>query len=250
VLIAHPAHLDPPVDPGDLWTSWNLDIPLCLGLVVALVLGRRHPVFLAAIITLAVALVSPLDALASSLASAHMAQHLLLTTIAAPLLALSAGTLLERFSSRSAWTRTCQNPIAWAIVHTVVLWAWHAAALYEAALSNDVLHRLEHVTFLATATLAWAAILARGAAGLGVLVLFGLSVQSALLGVLMTFAPTPWYPTYAGRTEAWGLSPIADQQLAGVIMWVPGGGAYLVAALALLAMLVTDSPRPAVAARR
>ena len=234
-------HLDPPVVPGELWSSWNLDIPLCLALVCALVVGRRHPAFVAGIVALAVALVSPLDALSSSLASAHMVQHLLLITVAAPLLALTARTVLERLRLRSPQLRTFQNPIGWALVAAVVLWGWHAAVLYEAALRNDLLHRLEHVTLLATALLSWLAILSRGASGLGLLVLFGLSVQSGLLGVLMTFAPTSWYPTYAGRTAAWGMSPVADQQLAGVIMWVPGGGAYLVAALALLMSLLSET---------
>ena len=197
--------------------------------------------FVAGVATLAVALASPLDGLSSSRASAHMIQHLLLTVVAAPLLSSAprfprcSAVSPDRWPARSAACafrrRIERGPVA--ILHVIVLWSWHAAALYEAALRNDLLHRLEHVSFLVTALLVWAAVLSRRAAGIGVLVLFGLSVQSGLLGALMTFAPTPWYPTYS----------LADQQLAGVIMWVPGGGSYLVAALALLMSLVAASDR-------
>jgi putative membrane protein len=262
------AHLAPPIAPDELWRAWSLDIVAWVGLLGALVLhtrGRRglrrhrwrHRAFVAGVVALALALVSPLDALSSSLASAHMVQHLLLTLVAAPLLVASKpipvflrGLSPSRRRRVLALTRSDRprdrgwspHVVTLAVLHVVVLWLWHAGGLYDAALRNDLLHRLEHITFLATAVLSWAAILARGAAGLGLLVLFGLSVQSALLGALMTFAATPWYSSYAGRTAAWGLSPVADQQLAGVIMWVPGGGAFLVAALALLAVLVTDTP--------
>ena len=229
----------------------HVDIPLCLALIAAIVIharGRRggmrrwrERAFVAGVATLAVALASPLDGLSSSRASAHMIQHLLLTVVAAPLLVVSAPipALLRglprslRRAVRGVRLPAPRRAVPWAILHVIVLWSWHAAALYEAALRNDLLHRLEHVSFLVTALLVWAAVLSRRAAGIGVLVLFGLSVQSGLLGALMTFAPTPWYPTYS----------LADQQLAGVIMWVPGGGSYLVAALALLMSLVAASDR-------
>ncbi len=200
------AHLDAPVAPAELWRAWNLDALLVLSLVAALVVhargrrgGRRRwreRAFVAGIVTLAVALVSPLDALSSSLASAHMVQHLLLTVVAAPLLVVSAPipTLLRglprslRRSLRGLRPPPPRHAVGWAVLATVVLWGWHAAGPYEAALSNDLIHRLEHVTFLVTALLSWTAILAPAGAGIGVLVLFGLSVQSGLLGALMTFA--------------------------------------------------------------
>ena len=133
----------------------------------------------------------------------------------------------------------------------MTLWAWHATSLYELALRNDLVHRLEHLTFLATAVCSWAAIIlvARrgGAIGTSVLVLFGLSVQGSILGALLTFARQPWYPSYEARTAAWGLTPLEDQQLAGVIMWVPAGVVYLGAALGLMIVLISR-PSPTHAA--
>ena len=131
------------------------------------------------------------------------------------------------------------HPVAASLPFVAALWVWHAEGPYEEALANPYVHGLEHACFLATALLSWAAVLApprRRAAvpGMAVLVLFGLAMVSGLLGVLLTFAPTPWYPSYADTTGVWGLTPLEDQQLAGVVMWVPGGGAYLVAALALV----------------
>ena len=136
----------------------------------------------------------------------------------------------------------------------IALWCWHLPALYEAALSNGWLHGLEHATFLLTALLSWAAILAAGRrrtnrCGLAVLVLFVLATQSGLLGVLLTFAPRPWYPSYEATTEAWGLTPLADQQLAGVIMWIPAGSVYMVVALLLVSRWIRMPARQVVAPR-
>jgi putative membrane protein len=120
-----------------------------------------------------------------------------------------------------------------------VLWFWHAAAPYDAALDSDPLHLLEHASFLVTAVLFWHVVVGvRGAArvsnGLGVLLVFTMAMQSVFLSVLLTFARTPWYSGYATTTAPWGLDPLTDQQLAGVLMWIPAGGIYLMVALALL----------------
>ena len=259
------AHLDAPVVPAELWRAWNPDV-----LLVPLAgrrarrprtrpsrrqraggaSGRSSP----AIVTLAVALVSPLDALSSSLASAHMVQHLLLTVVAAPLLVVSAPipTLLRGLprsappsrSAASASPRTTSRRRRGRVPST-------SSCCGGGTPPRCTRRRCATTWSIGSSTSrswsrrcsSWTAILAPAGAGIGVLVLFGLSVQSGLLGALMTFAREPWYPTYAGRTEAWGLSPLADQQLAGVIMWVPGGGAYLVAALALLTSLVAADDR-------
>lgn len=205
------------------------------------------------IAALGVALAPPVETLSSALASAHMGQHLLLIAVAPPLLVLGTrrGALLRALPVRlrplvGRWRRSLAGRAgAWvagqaavlAALHVLVLWTWHAGAVYDAALAQPLLHLLEHATFLGTALLAWAALLdarPRPAIGARVLVLFGLSAQSALLGLLLTFAPTPWYAGYADATAAYGLSRVADQQLAGVLMWVPGGVPYLVLALWLL----------------
>ena len=136
------------------------------------------------------------------------------------------------------------------MVFAVTLWTWHAAGPYDLALRNDLVHRLEHAMFLAAAVASWWAILAAvqrrgGPVGTAVLVLFALSVQGSVLGALLTFASAPWYPSYGDRAAAWGLSALEDQQLAGAIMWVPGGLGYLVAGLAAVALAITR-PSPAI----
>ena len=122
-------------------------------------------------------------------------------------------------------------------LHSLALWLWHLPALYDAALSSRGIHVLEHVSFLATGALSWWAILhaARRSQGLSILYLFGLALQSALLGALLTFSPAPWYTAHLASAPAWGLTPLEDQQFAGLIMWVPGAGVYLAAALGLFA---------------
>jgi putative membrane protein len=119
---------------------------------------------------------------------------------------------------------------------------------YDAALDNQLLHVLEHVSFLVTAVLFWQVVVGvRGAArvsgGLGVLLVFATAMQSVLLSVLLTFARTPWYSGYATTTAPWGLDPLTDQQLAGAIMWIPAGGIYLVVALALLVAWIRATER-------
>jgi cytochrome c oxidase assembly factor CtaG len=194
-----------------------------------------------------------------------MVQHMLLVLVAAPLLALSApsSTLLRgsplavrRASGR--WRRrlglthgnlgVLRHPAAVWLLHVGVLWFWHAATPYDAALDNEFLHVLEHASFLATAVLFWHAVIGvRGAArvsgGLGVLLVFAMAMQTVFLSVLLTFARTPWYSGYATTTASWGLDPLADQQLAGVIMWIPAGGIYLAAALALLVTWIRATER-------
>jgi len=119
------------------------------------------------------------------------------------------------------------------------LWFWHAAVPYDAALDNQLIHIVEHTSFLVTALLFWHVVIgarspARVANGLGALLVFAMAMQSIFLSVLLTFARAPWYSSYATTTTPWGLAPLADQQLAGVIMWIPAGLVYLAAALTLM----------------
>jgi putative membrane protein len=277
VVIAHHG----PVAPAEWWTSWNWDPLIWSGLVGVGVAywwaaarvggaGWRRRCFVGGLAVAGVALISPLDAMSESLGSAHMVQHVVLTMIAAPLLVLGATmrTLLRalpptarrrtrrwRSSRLGRWGwRVALDPVLTAGIFVVVLWTWHASGPYEAALGDDVLHGLEHATFLAAALLSWGAILhagrRRGRSGIEVLVLFALSLQCGLLGLLLTFAGELWYPSYAATTEAWGLSPLGDQQLAGVIMWVPAGGIYVVAALLLLRQWIVEPASRPPAGRR
>lgn len=206
-------------------------------------------------IALVVALVSPLHPWGEALFSAHMTQHEILMLVAAPLLVLGsplAPTLralprgwtmaLARGSHSPAWLRvvaTLRNPmVAWA-VHGVVLWGWHTPFLFDAAVENETVHALQHLSFLGSALLFWWALLhGRGRAmayGAAVLYLFTTALHSGLLGALLTFSETPWYPAYAATAHFWGVSVVDDQQLGGLIMWVPACSLYLVVALALFA---------------
>jgi putative membrane protein len=275
-VLAHPGQ---PPAPHDLWGAWNLDPVLLLGFLLAAWAYRRGQTsgpkrqvdtwrarcFTAALVAIGLALLSPLDALSSALASAHMVQHLLLILVAAPLLALSApsGAVLRgsplavrratgRWRRRLGLThgnlRALRHPAAVWLLQVGVLWFWHAAAPYDAALGSEPLHLLEHASFLATAVLFWHVVIGvRGAArvsnGLGVLLVFAMTMQSVFLSVLLTFARTPWYSGYATTTASWGLDPLTDQQLAGVIMWIPAGGIYLAAALVLLVTWIRATER-------
>jgi putative membrane protein len=131
-----------------------------------------------------------------------------------------------------------RHPITVWLLHVATLWFWHARVPYDAALANEFVHVVEHASFLVTAVLFWRVIAgARGAGrvshGFGVVLVFAMALQSVFLSVLLTFARTPWYASYAATTRPWGLEQIADQQLAGAIMWVPGGLVYVAAGLAL-----------------
>jgi cytochrome c oxidase assembly factor CtaG len=136
--------------------------------------------------------------------------------------------------------------VAW-ILQTAALWGWHAPGPYQAALASSTVHALQHLSFLGSAMLFWWALVygkhGRRAYGIAVLAVFTTAVQSSILGALLTFAPAPWYPAYIEATAAWGLNPLQDQQLAGLVMWVPAGGLYTLASLAFLALWLQEGER-------
>jgi putative membrane protein len=139
---------------------------------------------------------------------------------------------------RRAWRYLTLPLFAWAL-YAASLWLWHMPRFYEAAAGDELVHTLEHLSFLASAlVLWWAALLsartsALGAAA-GIFLLFTTGLQDGLLGALLAFAPRPLYASYVESGHLLGLDPLADQQLAGVIMWIFGGFIYLGAALALV----------------
>ena len=216
--------------------------------------------FAAGWLTLAMALVSPLHGLGETLFTAHMIQHMLLIGIAAPLLVLGRPGGALSWSLPKAWRRglgmivrarpltagwsVARNPLVATMVHGVTIWAWHVPVLFEAALDNQWLHWLEHATLLATAVLFWWALIARPdrAQGYGpsLACLFVTLLHTSLLGTLLTLSPQLWYAPTAGADQ-WGLAALEDQQLAGLIMWIPGAALYTLAALALAALWITDS---------
>jgi cytochrome c oxidase assembly factor CtaG len=278
-------HDGEPLAPHDLWSAWSWEPLVVVSLGLSLWLycrgmravwrnaGPGHGVgtweataFMLGWISLAVALVSPLHRLGGVLFTAHMAQHELLMVLAAPLLVLGRPIIPFLWALPISWRRavgrwSALRPvnttwvlltiplIAW-MLHAVAIWVWHAPPLYQATLDSETVHTLQHVTFLATALVFWWSLLHGREGRLGrpaaVIYLFTTAVHTSLLGALLTFSSNLWYPLYEATTLPWGLTPLEDQQLAGVIMWVPAGLSYLVAALALAATWLRDPPaRPA-----
>jgi putative membrane protein len=277
--------------PDGLWRAWTWDPWVLGGVLLSSWLysrgverlwrragtGRGVRVwqaasFAAGTLLLLAALVSPLHALGEALFSAHMMQHVLLMVVAAPLLVLGSplvafvwalpprwrvgvGAWARRPAVRRPW-RAATHPVgAWSI-HAAALWAWHVPVLYQSTLASDGMHFLQHASFVGTALLFWEGARRlgtrhRGAFGGGVLYVFTTAVHSSLLGALLTFSLVLWYPAYAVRAPAWGVEPLADQQLGGLVMWIPAGVVYLLAVLALLWVgLAGSAQRPVVGAAR
>ena len=205
----------PAPDPVAIWTRWNLD-PLLLAVLAGLALAvGRSRVGAAGVAVLVVAFVSPLCALSASLLSARVVHHLLLVAVAAPLIAL-------------AWpARTPRWDTQFFVVATGVLWVWHLPQAYDAAMANMGVYWMMQATLLGSATAFWRAVLARGQpAGQAGLLILGAYMQMGLLGALLTFAPDALYAIHQRAPLAWGFTPLADQQLGGLIMWVPAGIPY------------------------
>jgi putative membrane protein len=212
-------------------------------------------------VSLVCALLSPLDALGRRLFTAHMIEHELLMIVAAPLLVLarpgsamvwglpmqwraSVGNILHVPVVARSW-RYLTQPVAATALHGAALWAWHMPVLYNAVLTSDGIHWMQHLTFLVTALLFWWPLLRDldrdRAAGIAVLCLFLTTLHTGLLGVLLTLSRRAWYPAQSDGAADWGLTPLEDQQLAGLVMWVPAGAIYTVAALALAAVWIGRS---------
>ena len=160
-----------------------------------------------------------------------------------------AGRLSRRLARLRDSLGTAGAVAVW-LVHVAVVWAWHVPALYEAAMREPALHALEHASMLMTGWAFWALVLrprVRGTLGTAgaVLYLFAAAAQSTALGALLTLATRASYPSHGASTATWGLTPLDDQQLAGLVMWIFGGIGYVVAALMLLARaLRADADRP------
>jgi putative membrane protein len=119
-------------------------------------------------------------------------------------------------------------------------------ALFEATLYSDSIHALQHASFLGSALIFWWSVIhvqRRAARGMSIVYVFTTAVHTGILGALMTFSRAVWYPAYATGAAKWGLTPIADQQLAGLIMWIPASLVYLAAALAIMGCWLRDSER-------
>jgi cytochrome c oxidase assembly factor CtaG len=179
------------------------------------------------------ALVSPLDGVADEdLFSAHMLQHMLLTYVAPPLWLLGMPAWpfewLARRRPFGAILRRLLQPVTAFLIFNGVMWAWHLPAAYDAALENEGLHILEHLAFMGAALIGWWPAIGASLPGVNRLPDLGRSLYLFLSGLactglaaLITLAPRPLYPFYGSRPQLWGLSPLMDQQLGGLLMWLP-----------------------------
>ncbi|MCS0606652.1 cytochrome c oxidase assembly protein [Massilia solisilvae] len=218
--------------------------------------ARQAACFACGWLVLALALASPIDGAGSLAFSAHMVQHELLMIVAAPLMVLGRPLGVWVWALPSS-LRTGVRPVtharavvlfwdvitrpvnAW-ILHFAALWMWHVPGFFQAALRNNGIHALQHASFLFSALLFWWAVLGKqvgsGARGHAMISLFSTMMHTGALGALFTFSESVWYPAYGDSAwHAFGLSAVEDQQLGGLIMWIPGGLAYVAAGLALMA---------------
>lgn len=281
-LLAHTG-ARPPDAPW--WTLWNAD-PLVIGSLgwigavyavgyrlLRAQRGQAAPVrpwqaaaFAAGVAGLVLALLSPIDALALDLLWVHMVQHMLLMNVAAPLFVLGAparamlwvlppgarqwfGRGPRRLARVGLPRYALWQPVLLWIVYAAVLWVWHLPRLYEAAVTSEPVHDLQHIMFFAVSCLFWRVLFdpigrLRMSRALAVMYLFATSLHATLLGVFMALAPRLWYPVYAGRTTAWGLAPLEDQQLAGYIMWMPACMVYAAIAAILFSRWLAEESHP------
>ncbi len=213
---------------------------------------------------IAIALLSPVDAMSDVLFSMHMTQHELLMLVAAPLLVAGRPLvaamwgLPETTRDRAiavarerhvyATWRALTHPAVALVLHAVVLWSWHVPAAFEYALHHQSVHALQHLMFFVTAALFWWSLTqgryGRVGYGAAVFFVFATGMHTGILGALITFARRLWYPTYAARAP----QALEDQQLAGLIMWIPAGVIFTLIGLALFAAWLGESERRARAA--
>jgi cytochrome c oxidase assembly factor CtaG len=228
---------------------------------------RRHLVAMTAgLLTIVLALASPLDALSARVLLAHMTQHLLLMVAAPPLLWMGKPVVPLLLALAPPVRRTVvgalvlpevrllsyvlADPMVSWVAFVVAFWTWHVPALYELALRSDFWHHVEHACFFVAACLFWRPVIlpwpARSSwprwAMIPYLVLA--DVQNSALAAILTFSDRVLYPTYDAVPRMWGLSALDDQAIAGVIMWVPGSLVLLLPVVWLVATTLTG-PRPA-----
>ena len=255
----------PGVTPADFWSSWSFAPQIVLPLLLAAVFYARGACVArpslaqvtgaaVGLLLLAVAVVSPLCRLAASLASAHMVQHVLIVAVVPPLLIISGAVVAIRqglppLARVPGVAPRLGHSAPAAALYAAAIWLSHVPAIYQAALLEPAVHLLLLAFQLGAGLLFWQVMLRAATLpgddrnvriGGALLIAFATFMHTNLLGALLTFAHAPWYPLYELRPTAWGLSPLADQQLAGVIMWVPMSTLYLAAGLALMARLLAE----------
>ncbi len=265
-------HAGEALAPHDLWRAWSFEPGVILPLAVTTVLYvsgisrilRRstyaRPVvtremffFVTGFVVLTLALVSPVHRAGSSLFSAHMIQHELLMAVAAPLLVLGKPMAAFMWGLPERMRRPVSRvfslsipPLAAFLLHAAAIWVWHAPRLYDASVNNEFAHIAQHSSFLGSALLFWWSLFhsrsRKGSEGAAIIYLFLTGIHTTLLGALIALSSAPFYSVYTdATTTSWGLTAIEDQQLGGIIMWVPAGMVYLGAALYLMLRWINQS---------
>lgn len=275
IAASHPAvaHEDHVHSSSLPWTAdpWIL-VPLGLGAILygcgSLRLPVRSPASRRAVVrrtltfwsgwlVLAGALVSPLHWLGEQLFTVHMIEHELVMAVSAPLIVLArppamllwglprtirrrTGQALANKTVRRVWTFLSSGTVA-TLVHGMAIWAWHAPVLFDAAVESVPLHRLQHLCFFASAILFWWSVIWKTNRGLAAWHLFLTMLHMSILGALIALSPTVLYGLQTRASQDWGLLPLEDQQMAGLVMWVPAGVIYAAVALVLAALWIRDS---------
>jgi cytochrome c oxidase assembly factor CtaG len=279
-VAAHGTVLVGPPDALTFAVEWSVEPLIALPLIVLGLLwraavgrvNRAHPrnrvprlrsvAFYGGLAAIAIALMSGIERYDTILFTVHMVQHILLTLVAAPLLALSGPiTLLLRVSSpavRRRWilpilhsriVRAVSFPVVAWVLFAAVMWGTHFSPLFDAALENPLVHDLEHLAYLATALLFWWPAVGvdpspwRLSHPVRALYVFLQMPQNTFLAVAVLSASTPLYPHYATLVRSWGPTPLSDQQTAGGIMWLAGDAIFLGVILLLIAAWMRHEER-------
>ena len=229
--------------PPPAWQRWDWHPSVVIGLALLgglyVYLGglaaprRRVTAFGASLVVLGVALNGPLHNLSDGyLFSAHMVQHLVLTLVFPPLLLYGAPVWVVRPLLGPGWVlrvaHRATRPLAAGALFSAPITLWHVPQFYEAALEHHPLHIVQHLVFIATAVIMWWPILSpvpelpRANYPTQLMYLFALGLPMSLAGALITLSERVLYPFYAAAPRVWGLTPLADQQLGGLLMWVVG----------------------------
>lgn len=274
--LAHEAAASAPAPPS----AWNGDplvlVPIAAAAILyaagraALRLRRRGgavrtfeaAAFAAGLAAVIVALVSPVDHLSERFFSVHMGQHELLMLVAAPLVVVGRPLIpflaalpppLQAVALRVARRRAVlrgwaflTGPLVAVLLHAAARWVWHLPILFDAALESRAVHAAQHASFFFTAVLFWWSVVhgryGRAGYGVAVLAVFLTAAHTGLLGAILTLAPSPLYRSYA---RLLGDGALADQVLAGLVMWVPAGALFTLVGLALFAAWLGEAARRA-----
>lgn len=230
-------------------------------------LGRRKldsqaMIYATGWLSLTLALTSPLHALGEHVFTAHMIEHEIIMAISAPLIVMARpsavllwglpermrrgiGSLVKKPYFESGWGILAGGAVA-TLLHGAAIWVWHVPALFDAAIDDVVLHRLQHLSFFSSALLFWWAMFRRSQRGIAAWHIFLTMLHTSLLGALIALSPVVLYGAQTRFSELSGMAPLEDQQLAGFVMWVPAGIVYAVVALMMLAQWIAGSGREAV----